>query len=208
MRELFLAGADVVVSAVSDDRVAGAWDRPSFLADQTVGSLAGHLARGAVWIVAEYLDRPVAPDATADFATAAEYYASVAGSLTEADHAAIRARGAEVADTGHDAVVARSTSVLAGLRERLPAEPDDRLVVVYGSAVMRLDDYLWTRIVEQVVHLDDLARSLDVEPWPLPADAEALVIACGAEIGRLRRGGTAMVRALYRDLGTRTLPVL
>jgi hypothetical protein len=71
----------------------------------------------------------------------------------------------------------------------------------------RLDDYLLTRLVEQVVHLDDLARSLGVEPWPNAPEAQALVISCGAEIGRRRFGDAAMIRALYRaDVGV--LPVL
>ena len=46
MREQFLAGAEVVVAAVADTRVGEAWERPSVLDDQTIGSLAGHLARG------------------------------------------------------------------------------------------------------------------------------------------------------------------
>ena len=63
------------------------------------------------------------------------------------------------------------------------------------------------RIVEQVVHLDDLARSIGAEPWSNPLGADALVIACGAEIGRLRSGSAAMVRALFRD-DQSVLPVL
>lgn len=63
---------------------------------------------------------------------------------------------------------------------------------------MRLDVYLVARIVEQVVRLDDLAQSLGVAPWPNPSAADVLVIACGVEMGRLRRGGTAMLRTLCR----------
>lgn len=211
MRELFLAGADVVLAAVGSPAVADAWERPSILADQTVGSLAGHLARGAVWTVGEYLDRPL-PDGTdgihVDFESAAEYYASVTDSLTDADHEAIRARGASVAEAGRDGVVAHLSTAVVELRDRLSVEPADRTLGVYGGNVMRLDDYLVTRIVEEVVHLDDLARSLDVEPWPMPPGAEELVIACGVEIGRRRFGGRAMLRALFRDGAAATLPVL
>jgi hypothetical protein len=79
---------------------------------------------------------------------------------------------------------------------------------VFAGKVMRLDDYLATRIVEQVVHLDDLARSLNIDPWPNPPGAEAIVIQFGAEVGRLRHGGTAMLRALYRGEPDPALPVL
>lgn len=208
MRQQFLAGAETVLAAVADRRVAEAWSQPSILDDQTVGSLAGHLARGAVWVVDDYLDRPVPGEASVDFETAAAYYAAVSEGLTVSDHAAIRERGSQVAETGHRAVVDRLGDALAELRRRLATEPADRLVTVYGSAVMRLDDYLWTRIVEQVVHLDDLARSLGIEPWSNPPDAEALVIGCGAEIGRLRRGGGPMIRTLFRETTPGTLPVL
>lgn len=208
MRQQFLAGADVVLTAVSDQRVADAWDTPSILAQQSVGSLAGHLARGSVWVVGEYLARSAPAAGSIDVDTAADYYATVGAGLTDADHEAIRARGAEVAATGRDAIVTRLSEAVAHLGETLPAEPEDRLVTVYGDLVMRLDDYLWTRIVEQVVHLDDLARSLHVDPWPNPPDAEALVIACGAEIGRLRHGGTEMLRALFRERAPGVLPVL
>jgi hypothetical protein len=207
IREQFLAGADVVEAAVSDPRVADAWERESILAGQTIGSLASHLARGAVWAVGDYLDGEP-PETPVDFESAAQYFAELLEGLTDDDHAAIRARGAAIAERGPRAVVDELGTRLDGLRQRLPAEPPDRLVAVIAGNVMRLDDYLLTRVVEQVVHLDDLARSLGVEPWPNASGAEATVIACGAEIGRLRRGGAAMVRALYRGEAEPALPVM
>lgn len=197
-----------MLNAVTDQRVAEAWDDPSTLDDQTVGSLAGHLARGAVWVVDEYLDRPIPGSSSVDFDSAAHYYAVITSTLSEADHAAIRQRGAQIADAGHGAVVERLGDALATLRGRLPTEPPNRLITVYGDAVMRLDDYLMTRIIEQVVHLDDLARSLGIDPWPNRPETEALVISSGAEIGRRRRGGRDMIRALFREASPGTLPVL
>lgn len=207
-RQLFLDGAGVVCDALGHPSVPEAWNEPSVLEEQTVGSLCGHLARGGVWVVADYLDADLPAPATAiDFETAADYYSAVGPDLDEAAHRAIRARGAAVAADGPEAVVHRLTEAIAGLQSRLDAEPDDRTLAVYGGRVMRLDDYLWTRLVEQVVHLDDLARSIDVDPWPLPADAAQLVIAIGAETGRRRHGDAAMIRALYRD-DPSALPVL
>ena len=72
---------------------------------------------------------------------------------------------------------------------------------------MRLDDYLVTRLVEQVVHLDDLARSLGVESWPVPDDHVKLVLETATRTGLRRFGAAAMLRALYRD-DTTALPVL
>ncbi len=207
MRQLFLLGAAVVRDALADPRVAAAWPQPSVLEEQTIGSLAGHLARGGVWVVGDYLAAaPPGPDV--DIETAAEYFADIADHLSASDHRAIRDRGAAVAADGHGAVLRHLDDRLAALAEQLADEPAARTVAVYAGKVMRLDDYLWTRLVEQVVHLDDLARSLDVEPWRHPPDAAALVIACGAEIGRLRRGDTAMIRTLFREGFAESLPVL
>lgn len=206
VRELFLANASVVLSALSDPRVADAWNQESVLEDQTIGALAGHLARGSVWVVSDYLEAE-APDGPVDFETAAEYFAAVATTLTNGDHASIRQRGSAIAADGHEMVVAQLTTRLVELKEVLSSQDVDRLVTVFAGRVMRLDDYLWTRLVEQIVHLDDLARSLGIEPWPNAPDAEALVISCGAEIGRQRFGGAAMIRALFRsEVGV--LPVL
>jgi hypothetical protein len=207
MRDAFLRGAEAVLAALSDARVAQAWGEPSVLADQTVGSLASHIARGGVWVVGDYLDAPL-PHAEVDIPTAARYFSQISEGLTADDHAAIRARGATIAADGPDAVITKLTAALPELRARLAAEPPDRSVAVYAGLVMPLDEYLLTRIVEQAVHLDDLARSLDVPRWAYPEDVDALVVACGAEIGRLRHGGAAMVRALYRGEAEGVLPVL
>lgn len=207
MRNQFLLGANVVLEAVTDPRVVAAWDDDSVLEGQSVGSLASHLARGSAWVVLEYLAADVATTEI-NFETAAEYFAVLLDSMTDADHESIRQRGADVAQAGPIQMGKKLATKLDELSASLASQPTDRLVSVYGGSVMRLDDYLWTRIVEQVVHLDDLARSLDIEPWVNPPDAESLVISCGAEIGRQRRGGAAMIRSLFREADPGVLPVL
>ena len=76
------------------------------------------------------------------------------------------------------------------LEVRLPAERPDRRTVVAGGATMRLDDYLVTRSIEQVVHLDDLARSIGCDPFPTPDANVRLALASGAwmRAAALRRG--------------------
>lgn len=207
MRNQFLLGVDVVLEAVSDPRVVAAWNDDSILEGQSVGSLASHLARGSVCVVLDYLAVEVATTEI-NFDSAAEYFAVLLDSLTDADHESVRQRGADVAQAGPTQVGEELATKIDELRIQLASQPADRLVSVYGGTVMRLDDYLWTRIVEQVVHLDDLARSLDIEPWANPPDAEALAISCGAEIGRQRRGGAAMIRSLVREPEPGVLPVL
>lgn len=207
MRQQFLAGADVVREALLDQRVIDAWEEPSILDQQTVGSLAAHLSRGAVWVVGHYLDGEPS-DQRVDYESAAAYFAAASALLDDRGHAAIRKRGADIAALGPSGVNGQLDQALIALHERLPSEPSDRTLTVFAGKVMRLDDYLYTRIVEQVIHLDDLARSLDIEPWTNPPHAAALVVACGAEVGRLTSGDAAMLRTLFRQPVDGTLPVL
>ncbi len=204
IREQFVQGARVVVDALASSAVAAAWDEPSVLTGQTVGGLAGHLARGAVWVVGDYLDQP--EPVTATFESADHYFAALGAAATDESNRAIRERGASIAASGAQAVVATATARLDALSARLGNEAGRRLTVVAGGA-MRLDDYLQTRIVEQVVHLDDLSRSIGVEPWESPAENVRLVLRIGVWTGLRTHGPGPMIQALFRN-DHRALPVL
>ena len=206
--EVFLQGAQVVAAAVGDRAVAEAWDLPSVLEDQRVGGLAGHLARGAVWVVDDYLDAG-GPSGPVDFSCAGEYFATLAGAASPEDHHAIRERGARVAAAGHGELRRTLAQRLDALGPRLRSLEASHLIAVTGGRVMRLDDYLTTRIVEQVVHLDDLARSVGHPSWHLPPGAAEIALGVGVDIAVRRGGSTAMIRALYRrGWSEPVLPVL
>lgn len=205
VRQAFLAGAAVVTDAVCSPAVARRWHEASVLEDQTVGGLAGHLARGGVWVVADYLDAgdPTDPD---DLDPAAYFSAFLAAASPQA-HAAIRARGASVAAAGPDAVGEQLHQSLTHLRQLLPSLRSDRYIAVIGGAVMRLDDYLVTRIVEQTVHLDDLSRSVGHE-WNPPDTCVDITTELAVTIARRRAGDGAVLRALYRQGFGDVFPVL
>jgi Mycothiol maleylpyruvate isomerase N-terminal domain len=208
VRPLFLESAQVVCEAVADDAVTSRWTRPSVLEGQAVGGVAGHVARGGVWVVDDYLDI-AAPNGLAHVDSAVEYFVHFVESSTADQHRQVRERGAQVAADGPDAVAATVRTGLAALAERLPNESPDRVVVVaQGTVSMGLDEYLETRIVEQVVHLDDLARSTGRRPWALPPAAQDLVIRIGCAIGLQRHGATEVMRCLYRSHLDPVLPVL
>ena len=200
VRDLYLAGVRTVRAALVDPAVVAAWEEPSALEDQTVGSLAGHLARTGTWIVDEFLG-DAEPEGPVDFDDAATFYATLLpmGDGEDPIHQGIRERGAALAALGPEALAAtideRMPAVEAALRERPGAW---KLTVTAGN-VMTLDVYLVTRLVEQVVHIDDLARSVDHEPWPLPPDAHRLVAQVAVDVAALRHGPPAVVRGLYRQ---------
>lgn len=203
----WLAGAEAVLAAIRDPVVAAAWDQPSVLADQAVAGLCGHLARGGVWVVADYLagDEPVGP---VDVDSAAAYFARVTAELAEVDHQAIRDRGAAAAVVGHDELVATLRRQLDEATEVIVTTSMDRRVAVYAGRTMRLGDYLETRIVEQAVHLDDLARSVAGLEMTIPDEIVQRALDVGMAILVERVGPLGALRTLYRDGFATALPVL
>jgi hypothetical protein len=177
------------------------------LEHQTIGGLAGHLLNSGIAAVGRYLDADE-PTGEVRFTSAAEYYATLLDAADDEAHEALRGRSALVAEDGPTAVAETAAKRVNAISARLSTEPADRRVAVFGGAIMPLDAYLETRIVELVVHLDDLARSLGREPWVVPARAVEQTVAVGAAIGA-RRQPTAMMRALFRDgFAEGVLPVM
>ena len=184
-------------------RLAERFDGPSALAEFSVRGLAGHLRR-AMTMVEAYLDQPApdaGPDTEAATVSAAAYFATVLPPDRDLDsefHRAIRQRGIETAPDRPDDFSLVWAESAGNLITRLEQEPADRLVQVFGGVVLTLDEYLATRLVELVVHADDLAVSLDAAPALLSPAVTGLVITTLVEVARLRHGDSAVVRALCR----------
>ena len=162
-----------------------------------MSGICGHLARGGVWVVADYLEKGE-PGGPIDYESAAEYFATFVVHANEDTHRAARARAADVASVGQVQLQANLRARLFDLESALGAVLPTTPIGVIGGSVMRLGDYLVTRIVEQCVHLDDLARSVGREPWPLPDGHREVAIAVGIEIAQRLHGTDAVLRALYR----------
>jgi hypothetical protein len=160
----------------------------------TVGALVAHLAR-AVTNVERSLEAPEPPPVAAVISATA-YFAAVGPVLDSRINVRVRATSAEEALVGHRAVLGGMERGLDRLRTRLEAEPVGRLVTVRDQEVLRLDDYLATRIIELALHTDDLCVSVGRETPELPGievAIEALV-----DIAAHRHGRLAVLRALAR----------
>jgi uncharacterized protein (TIGR03083 family) len=201
VRALFIDTALAAQTLLFEPALVEKFDGPSALAEFPVRGLAGHLLR-AMTSVEGYLDRPE-PGAGPDLAVVspADYCAALAEAGNDLDsefHRAIRRRGLDEASGTPEELALAWSRTAARLGDRLQSESGDRLVQVFGDMVLTLDDYLVTRLVELVVHADDLAASLGVPPAPLPAAATGLVIATLVEVARIRHGDAAVLRALAR----------
>lgn len=176
------AAARLAVALVGHPAVERSWLEPSVLDGYRVGGLAAHLVR-AIETIRHYAEADQ-PSPDADVVDAAGYYAAVLGDhhpLTSAFHADVRARGERRVEAGHHALAAAADAALVWLEAQ---ELDlGRPVSVLDGTVIRLGDYLDTRLVELVIHSDDLAVSVGVDPpafsdhaWRVVSD----VLAAGA----------------------------
>jgi len=200
-RPAFLDAAATAVRLLERPEVAGHWAGASVLREFSVAGLAGHLFRG-MSTVGRYLDEPE-PGATAISPagiSAASYFDTMIRSADISDPAnrAIRARGEEAAAGGPAALAGDARATLERLTSRLAGEGPGRPVRVAGGLVLTLDEYLRTRVVELVVHADDLAASVGVEPVPPQPATTAVAIDVLVGVARIRHGDLAVLRALAR----------
>ncbi|MDP8928386.1 MAG: maleylpyruvate isomerase N-terminal domain-containing protein [Actinomycetota bacterium] len=200
MKELFLELAGIAAHILAGDDVRSRWNDPSALRGYQVGGLAGHLVR-AVLTVESYLDAPE-PAEDRELSTAVDYFAAVLGADDPVDsefHAAVRRRGAEAAADGPEVLLASLQSATARLSARLrETDTAQRRVVVLQDLTLTLDEYLRTRVVELLIHLDDLAASLG-HPFPdVPDSVFRVVAGLLGELASIRAGGLETVRSLAR----------
>jgi hypothetical protein len=197
IRRAFLDAAVIGREVVASREVAVRWEEPSALPYFSVRGLAGHLVRATTSVEA-YLDRE---EPTEEPLSAAQYYASVLDGAHDLDspfHQAIRQRGEDAAAEGHPALVESFDAALARLAPRLAEERANRVVKAFLDRVLTLDEYLVTRIIELLVHTDDLAVSVGLPPPDFPLSASRPAIAALVDVAILRHGDEAVLRALTR----------
>jgi len=196
VRTAFMDAVNASRAVLASPQVASRWTDPSALAEFSVGGLAGHLVRGSTTVL-EYL---AASDPEGEPIRPAAYFAAMpaAPDLASPLPVSIRQRGEQLAAAGPAGLLDRLDTARSELVGLLPTLSDSRKVQVFGNQVMRLDDYLLTRIVELLTHTDDLAVSLGLAPIELPASALDLALPYLLEVGRLRSGDLAVLRAFTR----------
>jgi hypothetical protein len=83
--------------------------------------------------------------------------------------------------------------------ETLDRASPERVVAFFNGAFpMRLDEFLRSRILELVVHLDDLTCSVGVAELPVPTEAIELTCHLGLDIDMKRYGREEVLRSLFR----------
>jgi Mycothiol maleylpyruvate isomerase N-terminal domain len=200
--EDYLAAADAAVGLLASGEVAGRWAGPSACEGFTVGGLAAHLGwqvESARWAVES--ERPaagaVATELTAHYALAAW----IGTGLESPANVGIRDRGEQRAEVGAAETVRLAREAREYLAERFASlTPGEPIAVPWVEGrVLTVEDLLTTRLLELLIHADDLAVSADVLTPEFPESAYARVIDVLTRLSVQVNGPLAVLRALSRS---------
>ncbi|SEH00521.1 Mycothiol maleylpyruvate isomerase N-terminal domain-containing protein [Nonomuraea solani] len=197
-RQSYLVAAASAVSLLRHPAVAAAWDKPSALMEFSVAGLAGHVAHQLVRV-----GDVLAPNGEVqEPIPLIEHFSRspwVQAGLDHESNLSVRRGGEAAAAAGSAVLTERAQALLELQSAALPAEPADRVVYLpWTGWSLRLDDFLLTRLVELVVHSDDLAASVGVDTPELPTSVIDPAVELLARLAVHRHGATAVIRTLSR----------
>jgi hypothetical protein len=199
--EAYMAAVDWFVGLLHREEVTAAWAEPSCLAQYTLGGVSAHAVHSVMWL--EQVLRDTEPTGLR-LVTVGEFFGpNRVGGENDDDpfSASLRAAAEKFAVVGAPVVVAACTvsrDGMVGLLQESTARRAIPVVRVAGGQVP-LCDYLRTRVLEIVVHGDDVACSvpgMDV-PDPPAASLEVCLGVC-VELARARVGAMGVLRAFTR----------
>ena len=197
LRAAFVAATDHVAAIVSRDDVAAAWHEQSALAEWEVGGLVAHLASQPSTAVALLGAHPIGNPIPLE-----EHYARSAwvdASLDDEINVSIRESSDARAVAGPDPVLADVIEAREVLPDVLAAQPDGRAVLIpWAGWSLSLDDFLTGRLMEIVVHGEDVAASVGFTSPALPREVLDPVLALLTRLAVTRHGQGAVVSALTR----------
>ena len=104
-----------------------------------------------------------------------------------------------IESAGHEATATKCADLAVELSRRFADEPTDRLVGALGGRMLTLDDFCRTRLIEVLLHLDDLSVSVG-EPRPEtdPLGVSIMIDIIGS-IARHVHGDWKVIYALARS---------
>ncbi|HEX4433562.1 MAG TPA: maleylpyruvate isomerase N-terminal domain-containing protein [Acidimicrobiales bacterium] len=203
--DAYVAAVDWWRAILGRTELAAVWDKPSAVARYSVGGVAAHAAHGVLWLEQLLSDvEPVGlrtvsmgeffgPNRVADGEDAAGIEDTFAASL--------RAAAEGFARTGQGMVRAALTTSrdqLVGLLDGVEATRAVAVIRISGAQVP-LREYLRTRVLELVVHGDDLICSVPalVAPGPPQGSLEVSLEVC-LQLAQAQVGGLAALRSFTR----------
>jgi hypothetical protein len=197
----YFEALDWFIDLLEHDEVAAAWERPSALSGYTVGGVAAHAVFGSLLRPLQLLKEP---EPTGRLVSVATYYTP---NRVE-DPAAIdplfeqlRLVSEDMARQGVGQLRTTAVAARSALATVVPATRAERPIALAripdGASIF--SDYLRTRVLELVVHGDDVVSSIEgfvVEDPPRSASEVSLGVCL--ELARSRLGDIDTLRAFTR----------
>lgn len=197
----FLSAVDLTLGLAARHEVRDAWASESACAGMTVGGLTHHLLKQAGnTVLGLQADR--AQGAGAPVIALQDHYARAAWVEAGPDddaNVSIREGDNDAAAVGPDVVLELGQEWAAALPALLDAPRDpDTIFIPWQGWSLTTQDFLTTRMMEMVVHGDDLAASVGVDTPTYPGVVLGPVLDLLTGVAVRRHGQTAVVRALSR----------
>jgi hypothetical protein len=205
--DTYLDAVDWLRGILSRAEVADYWAQPSSIADYTIGGVAAHAVHGVLWL--QQLLQDAEPVGLRKVAVAEFFGVNRVENADRSDPlaASLRAGAEAFAQTGPAVVATACTASrdeLVGLLSSASATRAVAIIRVSGAQVP-LSDYLPTRVLELIVHGDDVVSSIPGlrVPDPPPGAVGVSLRVC-VELARARVGDIGSLRAFTR--AERALP--
>ena len=202
--EAFRDAAGAFAEILDRPEVQRAWAEPSALEGYSVGGIVAHV-NGAIGWTERLLDLPVPLDGRAaprdDFL---RFWHSLKIDPDGADrlalHDVLRDQFEQAATRGWESTRDRFLTLAKQLGARLDGEAYERALDLRPTAplIVCIGDLMPSRVVELVVHGDDLAASVGVDAPRLSKAAASVSIDLLMAVARRAHGDVAVVRALAR----------
>lgn len=197
--QAFLDAARTATTLVRDPAVEQRWRDPSALPEMSIGALTSHLVAQVVSAAAGVLD----PSATSTEqpVTLLDHYARAAwvdAGLQDEANVSIREGAERTAADGYAGTRARLERACEQL-DPWPAKTPTAVRMPWWGWSLTLDDFLLTRMMELMVHADDLAVSLGVPTPEFPRSVTRPVFMLLTGLAERKHGQAAVVRALTRS---------
>jgi hypothetical protein len=201
---VFPMAAAVALGLIQRDEVRDQWSAMSVLPQMSVGALACHLG----WQVARAAELlPMATDVPPLDSVDAHYHrAAWVMSTSPDDPANDRSSDDAEAELGPAALATRTAEALEAARRLLAAGmARDVVPIPWQGWSLSRDDFLLTRMLEIVVHGNDLALSIGIPAPEFHPDVFAPVRDLLVRLAVRRRGQSAVISALTRSERTQVI---
>lgn len=187
----------LAVELAARPEVLAAWESPSAAHGMSVGAMAQHLLSQLGYLID--LGGADVP-ADAELISAVEHYRRAAWANSDLDAEA----NTKIRDGANEAATDGADRLLDQARERLAAMPDavarfaGPVYLDWQGWALSADAFLITRLMEIIVHSDDVCASVDLPLPAFPPAAFEAVMGLLTAVATDRHGQAALVHALSR----------